>query len=400
MQLTDVVNNTVGLGCDNSSDTVGIVIKTAEELGYPALGVFIPKFMLGYELKTGEVADEKDISLQNTKCVNSADKQNFFDPSVMMKNYIIVRPLLNQNQFLPEYVIGDKVIIKVIDNDIKTLMFYPYSINRLGQRATDKLLMVIPANPKQNTELTEDNTYFIKFDSKEQKVQIIANNVNGETCKQTIELDPGQGIITITDNEELSWVMDTNNDSITSRTSGTTIEQCADVITMTGDTLNINMDSEINIKTDTINNECETIKSTASDVTYEYDNFKQNTESGTWTVRDEKHDNTSVSFTGSTFHVDMPIIGLNGTVTENAWVIGMIPNVNVPSPPTVGSSGNPGVGMISSDIAGVPLVKAPQLLAVLSVIGASCSQEKDGGAAASAIASAAKDMVTTKMLAS
>ena len=104
---------------------------------------------------------------------------------------------------MPEYVIGDKVIVKIIDNDLKTLMFYPYSINRLGQRATDKLIMCVPANKNENTALSEDNTYFIKFDSTNQEVEITANNVNGETCKQTILFNPKDGIINITDNDKL-----------------------------------------------------------------------------------------------------------------------------------------------------------------------------------------------------
>lgn len=396
MQIIDSVNNTVGLGCDNSSDTVGIVMKTAEELGYPALGVFIPKFMLGYEIKSGQAAEEVDASISGTKCVNQVDKLDMFDYSVMIKNYVIVRPLLNQNQFLPEYVVGDRVIVKVIDNDLKVLMFYPYSINRLGQRAVDKLLLVIPANPKENTALSEDNTYFIKFDSVNQKVQIIANNVNGETCKQTVELDPGNGIITITDNEDLSWVMDTNNDSITSKTSGSTIEQISDVINMKADTLNIEMDSQINVKTDTEINESETIKSTANDTTYNYDNFKQNSEMGKWTVRMESHDNVSASFSGATFHADMPIIGLNGIVTENAWVIGSIPNVNIPAPPVNGTANS---AILQAAVAAQPLAKAAPVLIALTALGAGCTAyETDGGAAAAVVGNVASQIFTTRTL--
>ena len=37
------------IGFDDSTETIGIVVKTAEDLGYPALGVMVPKFMSGYE---------------------------------------------------------------------------------------------------------------------------------------------------------------------------------------------------------------------------------------------------------------------------------------------------------------------------------------------------------------
>lgn len=398
MQLIDSINTIPGLGVDNNVDTVGIVMKTAEQLGFPGLGVFIPKFMLGYSLKSGDKAKDETVSISSSKCVNSSDNNCSIQSSAVLKNYIVVRPLLNQNQFMPEYVVGDKVIIKIIDNDIKTLLFYPYSINRLGQRATDKLIMLVPANKKENIALSEDNSYFIKLDSSNKLVEIIATNVNGETCKQTIQLDAGKGIITITDNNKLSWTMDTKKDTITSKTSGSSIQQSADVITIKGDTLNIEMDSEVNIKTDTENNEAETIKSKGSDVTYEYDNYEQTSDAGKFNIRDEQHEVTSVAFKGSTFHVDCPTNGFNGPVIESGYTIGACPNINSPVVPSAGQANS---SLTSSDPAAMPLVKGPQLLSLLSIIGAGCaSPYSDGGSAASSVASMGPQLLTTKIMGS
>lgn len=398
MQLIDSINTVPGLGVDNNVDTVGIVMKTAEQLGFPGLGVFIPKFMLGYSLKSGDKAKDETVSISSSKCVNSSDNNCSIQSSAVLKNYIVVRPLLNQNQFMPEYVVGDKVIIKIIDNDIKTLLFYPYSINRLGQRATDKLIMLVPANKKENTALSEDNSYFVKLDSSNKLVEIIATNVNGETCKQTIQLDAGNGIITITDNNKLSWTMDTKKDTITSKTSGSSIEQSADVITIKGDTLNIEMDSEVNIKTDTENNEAETIKSKGSDVTYEYDNYEQTSDAGKFSIRDEQHEVTSVAFKGSTFHVDCPTNGFNGPVIESGYTIGACPNINSPVVPSAGQANS---SLTSSDPAAMPLVKGPQLLSLLAIIGAGCaSPYSDGGSAASSVASMGSQLLTTKIMGS
>lgn len=398
MQLIDSINTIPGLGVDNNVDTVGIVMKTAEQLGFPGLGVFIPKFMLGYSLKSGDKAKDETVSISSSKCVNSSDNSCSIQSSAVLKNYIVVRPLLNQNQFMPEYVVGDKVIIKIIDNDTKTLLFYPYSINRLGQRATDKLIMLVPANKKENTALSEDNSYFIKLDSSNKLVEIIATNVNGETCKQTIQLDAGKGIITITDNNKLSWTMDTKKDTITSKTSGSSIQQSADVITIKGDTLNIEMDSEVNIKTDTENNEAETIKSKGSDVTYEYDNYEQTSDAGKFSIRDEQHEVTSVAFKGSTFHVDCPTNGFNGPVIESGYTIGACPNINSPVVPSAGQANS---SLTSSDPAAMPLVKGPQLLSLLSIIGAGCaSPYSDGGSAASSVASMGPQLLTTKIMGS
>lgn len=400
MQILDTLDNTVGLGADNNSDTVGIVMKTAEDLGFPGLGVFIPKFMLGYQLKTSEKAKEETVSINTSKCVNAKSIGTVTEKSLVLKNYIIVRPLLNQNQFMPNYVIGDKVIVKVIDNDIKTLMFYPYSINRLGQRATDKLLLVVPANKDENTALTEDNTYFIKVDSANKQLEITANNVNGETCKQTVLLDPGEGIITITDNKKLVWTMDTKNDTITTQTSGATLEMAADVVNIKADSLNITMESEVNIKTDTLNIEGETIKSKGSDVTLEYDNFKQTTDSGTWEVRDETHSVTSIAFKdGSTFFVDIPTIGLNGQVVFPNFVIGTISNINAPVMPTAGDSGSKGSMLLKTSPAAMPLAKATPLMTALIALGAGCAAgPTDGGSATSAVSSVMGQLSTTKIL--
>lgn len=400
MQINNILNNEVGLGYDNNSDTVGIVMKTVEDMGYPGLGVFIPKFMLGYTFKKNEVGKEETVSIQNDKCVNDSSIGKIVDSSAVIKNYISVRPLLNQNQFIPEYVIGDKIIVKIIDNDLKTLMFYPFSINRLGQRATDKLIMCVPANKKENTALSEDNTYFIKFDSTNQEVEISANNVNGETCKQTILLNPKDGLINITDNGKLIWTMDTKNDTISSQTSGSSIEQAGDVVTIKADTINIQAESEVNVKSDTYNNEAETVKCSGSDVTFEYDNFKQSGDSGEWEVRDEKHSNTSVSFVdASTFFVDIPTIGLNGKVELQNFVIGNISNINSPVMPLNGDSGSAGSMLLKTSASGMPLVKAAPLITILTTLAAGTAMyPSDGGAASSMVASIASQLMTNKIL--
>lgn len=400
MQILNTLDNSVGLGADNNSDTVGIVMKTAEELGFPGLGVFIPKFMLGYQLKQSEKAKEETVTVNTSKCVNAKSIGTVTEKSLTLKNYITVRPLLNQNQFMPNYVVGDKVIIKVIDNDLKTLMFYPYSINRLGQRATDKLLMVVPANKDENTALSEDNTYFLKLDSANKILEITANNVNGETCKQTVLLNPGEGTITITDNKKLIWTMDTKNDTISMQTSGSSIEMKSDVIDIKADTLNINMESEVNIKTDTLSIDGETIKSKGSDVSLEYDNFKQKTDSGTWEVRDETHKVTSIAFKdGSTFFVDIPTIGLNGQTVFPNFVIGSISNINAPVMPMNGDSGSKGSMLLKTSPAAMPLVKATPLMTALIALGAGCAAgPTDGGSATSAVSSVMGQLSTTKIM--
>jgi hypothetical protein len=403
MRIEDSVSNKLVLGTDEYSDTVGIVIKTDEEMEAPQLGVIIPKFMLGYTFKNGDKASEQSISIKGKKCINE-DSNSYWDSSIMLKNYITVDPLLNQNQSMAKYTIGDKVLISMIDNDIKTLSFLPYSINRLGQRATDKFIVAVPANEHENTALSEDNTYFIKMDSSKdvQVLQIATSNKNNETCMFRLTMDSKNGVMTIDDDSgDRSWEMDYQNDSIVSKTSGSTITQSADKIRLVADTIEAEADTKIYMKTDTLEVEANTIKEKSSDTKYEFDNFKQTSDVGTYEITNEKHNGTSTSFKEKTFHCDTPTIGLNGIVTLPSYTIGNIPDINIPVPSVNGTSGPKGSTVFQSDPSGVPLVKFPQLMTCLAQIAAAADMYPSGaGMGSSAVASFAAGGSTTKIMCS
>lgn len=403
MRIEDSVSNKLVLGTDEYSDTVGIVIKTDEEMEAPQLGVIIPKFMLGYTFKNGDTASEQSISIKGKKCINE-DSNSYWDSSIMLKNYITVDPLLNQNQSMAKYTIGDKVLISMIDNDIKTLSFLPYSINRLGQRATDKFIIAVPANEHENTALSEDNTYFIKMDSSKdvQTLQIATSNKNNETCMFRLTMDSKNGLLTIDDDSgDRSWELDYQNDSITSKTSGSTITQSADKIRMEADTVEIEAETKVYMKTDTLEVEANTIKEKSSDTKYEFDNFKQTSDVGTYEITNEKHDGTSAAFKEKTFHCDTPTIGLNGIVTLPSFTIGNIPDINIPVPSVNGTSGPKGSTVFQSDPSGVPLVKFPQLMACLTQLGAAADMYPSGaGMGSAAVASFAAGGSTTKIMCS
>ena len=387
MRTIDTKLNVIGLGSDNNKETVGIVFKTSEELdNRPLLGLIIPKFMIGYEFKDGDKASDTEIPISGSKCVNENSDKTFWSSSINMKNYILVRPYLNQNQSMPDYVVGDKVIVSIIDNDIKTLAFLPYSINRLGQRATDKCMFSVPANPTENTALTEDNTYFIKMDSKSKVIILSTAKKNGETCAQVIGMDAENGQIAISDNEDRSWILDTKNDSITSKTSGTTIEQTGNVINIKADTINIEGDTAVNIKTATLKQESDTMEAKASNCKFEYDNFSQKSNSGKYEIQQEKHEGMSMSLKESTYHNDSPLIGQNGQVIFPNFVIGAIPNINSPVNPTSGLSGPAGAMLLQTDPSATPLAKFPQLASALTAIAAAADSYPSGGGSASAAA--------------
>ena len=406
MRILDPILNNLSLGTDEYSDTIGIVFKTDEEIGAPQLGVIIPKFMLGYTFKNGDKASEQSISVSGKKCINK-DSNSYWDSTIMLKNYITVDPLLNQNQSMAKYTVGDKVLISMVDNDIKTLAFLPYSINRSGQRATDKFLMAVPANEHENTALSEDNTYFLKMDSTKdvQTLQIATSNKNNETCMFRLTMDSKNGVMTIDDDSgDRSWEMNYQDDTIVTRTSGTTFTQKADKITMEADTIEGIAKTKISfdVKDGDFELIASNIKEKSSDTTYEFDNFKQTSDVSTYEVKTEKHNGTSTSFEEKTFHCNVPVIGLNGVVTLPTFTIGNVPDINVPVPSVNGTSGPKGSTVFQTDPSGVPLVKFPQLMACLTQLGAAADTFPSGAGMGSAAVAllAASGGFTTKIMGS
>lgn len=405
MRINDSISNNLVLGTDEYSDTIGIVLKTTEEMQAPQLGVIIPKFMLGYSFKNGDVATEEPISVNGKKCINE-DTDSYWDSTIMLKNYITVDPLLNQNQSIANYSMGDKVLISMIDNDIKTLSFLPYSINRLGQRATDKFLLAVPANEHENTALNEDNSYFFKMDSSKdvQTLQIATSNKNNETCMFRLTMDSKNGVMTIDDDSgDRSWEMNYQDDSIITKTSGTSITQKADKISMNADTIECTAKTKIffDVKDGDFELNASNIKESSSDTKYEFTRFSQTSDVGSYDIKNEKHDGVSTSFKGKTFHCDIPTIGLNGIVVLPSFTIGAIPDINVPVPSVNGTSGPKGSTVFQTDPSGVPLVKYPQLVACLSQIAAAADTYPSGaGMGSAAVASFISGGATTKMMSS
>ena len=403
--IVDSFSNSLSLGTDDYSDTIGIVFKTEEKIGAPQLGVIIPKFMLDYSFKNGDKAREDTISIKGNKCINE-DTESYWDSSIILKNYITVDPLLVQNNFMAKYTIGDKVFIHMIDNDIKTLSFLPYSINRLGQRATDKYVVAVPANQHENTALGEDNSYYIKLDSSKdaQVIEIATSKKNNETCLFRLTMDSKNGVMTIEDDSgNRSWEMDYQNDSIISKTSGSTIKQSSDKIILDADTIEVKAKTKISLDVNngTLETKASTTKETSKDVTYEFDNFKQTSDSASYNITKESHDGTAVEIKAKTYHCDTPTIGLNGSVTLPTFVIGNIPDINVPVPSTNGTSGPKGTTVFQTDPSGVPLVKFPQLISCLTQIAAAADAYPSGaGMGSSAVASFAGSGSTTKIMGS
>lgn len=289
MNIIDPIRNKVGLGASRNSDTIGVVVKTPDELGDTKIGVYIPKFMLGYSMSKGELAKDTPAPISGKKCINDPSNSKFWKSSITVKNYVVVYPYLNQNQSMPYYTIGDKVIIRMIDNDLKTLAFLPYSLNNLKQRAVDKCMFSVPANAEEDLDLTEENVYFFKMDSKLKTIILSTAEQNGETSLHKFMIDGENGQVIITDDKDLSWTLDTKNDKIISKTSGSLITQEANNITLTGDNINLEVNDKLVVNTDVLELTASTIKGEANKAELNFSKYTLESDNGQFKVQKEKH---------------------------------------------------------------------------------------------------------------
>lgn len=289
MNIIDPIRNKVGLGASRNSDTIGVVVKTPDELGDTKIGVYIPKFMLGYSMSKGELAKDTPAPISGKKCINDPSNSKFWKSSITVKNYVVVYPYLNQNQSMPYYTIGDKVIIRMIDNDLKTLAFLPYSLNNLKQRAVDKCMFSVPANVEEDLDLTEENVYFFKMDSKLKTIILSTAEQNGETSLHKFMIDGENGQVIITDDKDLSWTLDTKNDKIISKTSGSLITQEANNITLTGDNINLEVNDKLVVNTDILELTASTIKGEANKTELNFSKYTLESDNGQFKVQKEKH---------------------------------------------------------------------------------------------------------------
>jgi hypothetical protein len=289
MNIIDPIRNKVGLGASRNTDTIGVVVKTPDELGDTKIGVYIPKFMLGYSMTKGELAKDTPVPVFGMKCINDLSNSKFWKSSITVKNYIVVYPYLNQNQSMPYYTIGDKVIIRMIDNDLKTLAFLPYSLNNLKQRAVDKCMFSVPANVEEDLDLTEENVYFFKMDSKLKTIVLSTAEQNGETSLHKFMIDGENGQVIITDDKDLSWTLDTKNDKIISKTSGSMITQEANNITLTGDNINLEVNDKLVVNTDVLELTASTIKGEANKAELNFSKYTLESDNGQFQIQKEKH---------------------------------------------------------------------------------------------------------------
>jgi hypothetical protein len=348
--------------------TTGVIVKNNTETGQDnLLGVYIPRLMFGLPVKEG--AKENTVSIDTSKILNSKNK-TIGKKSFKSKNYVELIITMNNNIIPPKFVNGEDVIVDFADEDIKSAYVLPYSfgVGEINRRKTDILTMYVNNFTEEGEIPDIDNIYGLQLDTKNQMVSIFTSKKNGEKGVYTFSINSKEGKVLISDSGKRTILINTDDDSITLENEAkSSISEVGDVINMKANILNIEMTSEINIKTNKLSRKSNSIQTTAVEdkenigilkLTGNEYNLTYNSQ----TLTSSLHQN----FT-SVYAVTSPIAGFSGIVTGKAVVIFPIPGVMPPptnalmSPSGVATFGTP-------NVKSMPLAVAPFTVTALATI--------------------------------
>jgi len=230
-------------------DSVGIVVKTKDETGTNAFGVYVPRLMCLIDMGRGPEEKSKSLSKVSSKIKNSKNK-NIGETTVKIKNYVEIVPFVIPNISMPNYRKGEKVLISFIDNDIKSPVMYPYGWDDLVRRKTDKAELWVPAKKKEYDELSSDNMYRLYLDSENKYISLHMSKANDEVSSYTIVIDGKNGILKVTDDGKRNIEIDTRKDSITvNNETGSSIKMERNRIKVETDFFEVNAKQSIKLKT-------------------------------------------------------------------------------------------------------------------------------------------------------
>jgi hypothetical protein len=353
-----------------TNQTIGLVLKTNEELEKDnLLGVYITKLMFGLPIKNGPY--EKTISINISKILNSKNKK-IGSTSLKLKNYVVLPVSMNPNINTPKYESGENVIVDFADNDIKSAYILPYSFGDTNRRKTD-IITIFVNNFKENEEKPDThNIYAIQLDTKNQIASMFTSDNNGEKGVYTFALNGKDGTVLISDSGKRKIQIKTDDDSIVLLNEAESEFSMIDkVMNMKADILNIEMESEINMKTNKMTREVDTIETKASEDKEEID--KLTLKGNDYSLEYNKQILKGSSYENSTskYKVDSPVSGFTQVLTANQFSIS--PNAGLQPSPTAATINQAGIAMFGSpNTMSLPLAIAPvtinALLALAAVV--------------------------------
>lgn len=247
-----VNNNTldVELSLDPTEDSIGIVVGDRDETKSNKLKIYIPRFMQGIDISDGKCQDSNE-SISSSKLLNSQNK-NIGSNSIKLKNYIEIPPLSIPGVNPPRFAIGQRVLVKFLDTDIKSPIYYPFQVAAdVAKRKTDVIRYFVPAKDNDEDPVTDENSYFIEINSRDKFVRLFTGNANEEKCPFTLNFNTKDGIVTFKDGSEkrmFEWNYD--EDKLLFQTNtGIEFELKENAARLVCETLDIKASESINIET-------------------------------------------------------------------------------------------------------------------------------------------------------
>lgn len=355
--------------------TIGIVVKTAEELEETnVLGLFIPKLLFGI---TDYTPKEEDVELNYDKIVNH-ENNRIGANSIKSRNYFKVPGLYSTNSTMPAYGKYEKVFVDFIDSDIKTMYFTNETLVNPGKREGDIYRVgAISQNMSQkntDVESSKDNFYYMEFDTKNKRIVIQNSVVNGEEFQYTILLDAKAGTLSMTDGKRIL--------NMNSKEDRVTLQNEADsLMTLEGDSikiktakLDIEADTSVNIKTKKYKLETTNFETTSKSAKIDHASLELSS-------KNTKANLNIFEMTNLTHKITVPIMDLQVTTLACKGLIagtGLVMSPTPPSPsipPTVppGNSVSEfghttvksGTQKVNTNMGAKPTVSAPSLQSIL-----------------------------------
>jgi competence protein ComGF len=354
--------------------TPALIVKTNEEIGKDnILGVYIPRLMFGLPIKDG--AYEKTVSISTNKILNSKNK-TIGATSIKIKNYVELMVSMNPNINMPRYVNGENVIVDFADHDLKSAYILPYSFGDTNRRKTDIITLFVNNFKEEGEEPQLHNIYALQLDTKNQMISLFTSNPNGEKGVYTFAINAKDGAILISDSGKRRILIKTDEDLITLMNEAKSeITMIDTVINMKADILNIDMVSEINMRTSRIYRRADNIETDATNDWEKVTNYHSEgndylREYNNQVARGSNYENYT-----SRFKVDSPISGFTQILTCNQFnifpVAGSFPPIvtaNV-SPIGIARFGNPSTASLGLAVAAPTIVALNTISVLVDAIG-------------------------------
>lgn len=366
-----------------SPNQIGIVIKTAEDLGASnVLGVYLPKIMMGINFSAN--LPKKTITITHSKIKNKKNTYLAGTNLLTTKCYINIIGLNIPNLAMPQFAKYEKVFVNFVDNDIKSAYFLPYTLPNPGKRQKGDIFRIgaISKPPltqmQTDVESSKENFYYMEFDSINKRITIQNSQANLEKFQYTFLLDAKNSTLSIADGKR-AVTINSLKDQITLQNEASTI------ITIKQDTINMyckkfNLEAEESITMKTKDYKLETTK------------FQEDSKEAKITHKTLEHTSTkgkySIDNMETTCHtkkVTVPLcfmdcstgVAISGAVAASGMSVAPSPpsDKNMPSP-SKGcmnvDSGNVviklGSTKVNQNAGAVPVVKFPQFQQIITLM--------------------------------